>query len=254
MNAKFKRIKKETDFLYWWKPGKKFKIFPKKLNVGDALSAYIVWNVMQEKGGVKYTNRMLAIGSILNHGRTGDTIWGTGYNSVKADSTYIFEDLDVHAVRGPLTKRFLEKKGVSVPEVYGDPGILASRYFSNSDIKDIDYLVIPHISENKNKFIAPNVLETKGCVEKFMKKIVRAKKVISSSLHGIIIAESFGIEAVLLKNNNGEGNEKYQDYYLGTGRSDYPICKSLEEALIVKPPILPEVAVIQERLLSAFPA
>jgi pyruvyltransferase len=253
-NVKFKTILKDTKFLYWWKPRKKYKIFPRKLNVGDALSPYVVWHTMQIKGAVKPKHKMLAIGSILNHARTGDLIWGTGYNSVKDPSAYVFKDLDVRAVRGPLTKDFLEKRGIEVPDVFGDPGILSSLYFPHADTQDLEYLVIPHINEHKYKFCSANVLETKGSVNKFMSTIVRAKKVISSSLHGIIIAESFGIPSVLLKNNNGEGDEKYFDYYLGTNRSDFPICKTLEEALNVRPCNLPDVNAIQKRLIQAFPS
>jgi len=256
INKKFSRLVKETDFLYWWKPGRKFKVFPRPLNVGDALSVYIVWNVMKEKrvSLKRNDNKLLGIGSIMNHARTGDVIWGTGYNSVKDESTYIFSDLVVKAVRGPITKKFLESRGVTVPSVFGDPGLLTSRYFPKSNKQDIEYLVIPHISERKDKFQAPHILETKGCVEEFMKEIVRAKKVISSSLHGIIIAESFGIPAVLLKDNNGEGDEKYHDYYQGTGRLDFPMCCSLKDALDATPCPLPDVAKLQEDLINAFPS
>lgn len=253
-NIKFKTILEDTKFLYWWKPRNKYKIFPKKLNVGDALSPYVVWHTMQTRGPVKPKHKMLAIGSILNHARTGDLIWGTGYNSTKAPSTYVFKDLDVRAVRGPLTKDFLEKRGIEVPEIFGDPGILSSLYFPRASIQDLEYLVIPHMNENKYKFCTSNVLETKGSVTQFMSTIVRAKKVISSSLHGIVIAESFGIPSVLLKNDNGEGDEKYFDYYLGTNRKDFPICQTLEEALSARPCDLPDVCTIQKRLIQAFPS
>ena len=88
---------------------------------------------------------------------------------------------------------------------------------------------------------------------KFLSRIVRAKKVISSSLHGIIIAESYGIPSVLLKNNNGEGDEKYHDYYQGTGRKTFHMCTTLEEALSVIPTALPDIKAIQNNLINSFP-
>ncbi|GIC75723.1 polysaccharide pyruvyl transferase family protein [Moritella sp. F3] len=254
LNRELKTILKDTEFLYWWNPGNKFRVIQRAFNVGDILSAYIVWNVMREKNEtIKIDKKLLAIGSIMDHASDGDVIWGSGYNSNRQDMHYNFTQLDVRAVRGPLTKTFLENRGIYVPEVFGDPGLLSSKYFASSEIKDIEYLMIPHYNEDKHKFKAEFILETKGSVPKFMSQIVRAKKVISSSLHGIIIAESFGIPAVLLKDNNGEGIEKYDDYYQGSGRSNFPVCTSLNEALSVTPNALPDVHKIQQRLLNSFP-
>ena len=255
LNRELKTILKDTDFLYWWNPGNKYRVIQRAFNVGDILSAYIVWHVMREKNEkLKVDKKMLAIGSIMDNASDGDIIWGSGYNSNKQDTDYNFTQLDVRAVRGPLTKMFLENRGIHVPEVFGDPGLLSSKYFAASEVKDIEYLMIPHYNEDKHKFNAEFILETKGSVPKFMSQIVRTKKVISSSLHGLIIAESFGIPAVLLKDNNGEGIEKYQDYYLGSGRSDFPVCTSLNEALSVTPSSLPDVNKIQQRLLNSFPS
>ncbi|WP_346793949.1 polysaccharide pyruvyl transferase family protein, partial [Klebsiella pneumoniae] len=52
----------------------------------------------------------------------------------------------------------------------------------------------------------------------FTKEIVNSKFVISGSLHGIIIAEAYGIPAIFLDNNSGESRFKYDDYYFGSGR------------------------------------
>jgi len=254
-NDEFELIKKETSFLYWWQPKSRLRVIPRAMNVGDALSAYIVWHVIQEKKIklVSGENKLLSIGSILNHANTGDTLWGTGFNSNKTDTDYDFANLTVCAVRGPCTKKFLENKGISCPAIYGDPGLLTSRYFAQAAKQDIDLLVIPHYSESKTKYSAKHVLETKGSVPKFIDKLTRAKKVVSSSLHGIIMAESYGIPAILLKNANGEGEEKYHDYYQGTGRFEFPICSTLKEAMSSTPCELPDIKKIQQDLINSFP-
>ena len=63
-----------------------------------------------------------------------------------------------------------------------------------------------------------------------IEKILDSKFVISSSLHGIIIAEAFGIPARLLKITDKEPLFKYADYYYGTGRFDFQAATSVAQA------------------------
>lgn len=69
----------------------------------------------------------------------------------------------------------------------------------------------------------------------FTREIVNSQFVISSSLHGVIIAEVYGIPAVLLVNKSDEAWFKYDDYYLGTGREVYLTAQTVEEALSLVP-------------------
>lgn len=243
--------------LYWYQPKPIAGIIPRPPNLGDALSPIIVKSVLAERApaaGEPANRRLLAIGSVLNHADTGAVLWGTGFNSKKGRSSYAFDSVDPRAVRGPRTKAFLAGFGVEVPEIYGDPGLLISRYFPRAVKADRDYVVIPHYNERNGKFGDHPTLSTRGDnVRRFADGICRARLVISSSLHGLIIAEAYGIPAVLLFNGNGEELEKYHDYYEGTGRDAFPIAASVAEALMLTPAVLPEVAAIQRRLLEAFP-
>ena len=83
-------------------------------------------------------------------------------------------------------------------------------------------------------------------------KIVMTKLVICSSLHGIILAESYGVPAILL-NDYGMNLFKYEDYYYSTGRFDFPVAKTVEEALKLAPPPLPDFTEMRESLVSSFP-
>jgi len=49
---------------------------------------------------------------------------------------------------------------------------------------------------------------------------MKCRKIVSSSLHGIIIAETFGIPTAWLRCSDKivGGEFKYHDYYLGSGR------------------------------------
>lgn len=88
---------------------------------------------------------------------------------------------------------------------------------------------------------------------KVIDQIVNSKKIISSSLHGIILAEAYGIPAVFL--NSGMDNEKMKffDWYLSTGRTEIKVANSLDEALHMKPMSLPNLNGMRMKLIRSFP-
>ena len=49
-------------------------------------------------------------------------IWGAGVIDDKANLPA--KPLKVLAVRGPLSRKYLLKKGIECPEIYGDPAML----------------------------------------------------------------------------------------------------------------------------------
>ena len=248
--------------LFWWKPKKNLidrLLFKRqKLNAGDVLSEVIVKEIIrrQKKDFFDHNfegNKLLALGSVLHFAESGDVIWGTGVNGKVLESLHVFDNLDVRAVRGPKTRDYLKNKKIDVPAVYGDPAVLLPELFSdfNRIKKNKEVLVIPHmyeVDELKTKF---NILSPLVHWRKFVSEIVSAEFVISSSLHGIIVAEAFGIPAVRLKITNTESDFKYDDYYLGSGRESHKIIYSVEEVNNVGHTELPIYQ--KEKLLSAFP-
>jgi len=232
------------------------------VNFGDYLSVEIVERMVNEPVSVIKMNKpstprkLLAVGSIIRQARNGDVIWGTGVNgkSIHLD-VFVFDYLDVRAVRGPLTRQFLmEHKGIECPEVYGDPALLFPRLFpefKKSESPEYDYIVIPHYSEI---YLFPrddHIVYPTDPWEEVIAKITNAKFVISSSLHGIILAEAFGIPARFLRITQHEHLFKYQDYYLGTGRDHFTYAESVEEALLMggEPPIQCDL----DKLYQSFP-
>lgn len=89
----------------------------------------------------------------------------------------------------------------------------------------------------------------------FVDKICCSELVISSSLHGVILAEAYGKQAVLLENTSATDYFKYQNYYSATGRTSFPIASSINEALSihVEKPDNDLIKNLQQNLLSSFP-
>jgi pyruvyltransferase len=210
-------------------------------NFGDYLSLKLVERIVN--GPVRVCTRhtkekkLLAIGSIIWVARDNDVVWGTGIHPKHPLNDYHFKKLDIRAVRGPLTKQFLKEKfDIDCPEVYGDPALLVPYFFPEFKRKEnpkYEYLILPHYSEKHifPKEIYPNVAYTTDPWDEIMDKIVDSKFVISSTLHGIVVAESFGIPARMLRITEKEPLFKYQDYYLGTGRPNFRFATSIQEAL-----------------------
>lgn len=222
--------------LYYWQQ-KEF------VNFGDYLSLKIVERIVDGPVVVyKKTKvpkkKLLALGSLLYFANTGDVLWGTGCNLKYTNKEdYNFSSLDIRALRGPLTKAFLEETfGIESPPVYGDPALLFPYLFPEFRRKKepkYDYIFIPHFYE-----IGRFTNCSSDCIvyptdpwNQVIEKILDSKFVISSSLHGIIIAEAYGIPARYLRLSDKEPMFKYQDYYYATGRENFVIATSFQEAL-----------------------
>lgn len=221
--------------LFYWKD-------PNFINFGDILSLKIVEKIIgrpiKEQQSSIRKKKLLAIGSILSFAHEGDIVWGSGINGkFLHPKHYTFKHLDIRAVRGPLTRAYLMKYlHLSCPEIYGDPALLMAHLFpefKRSEHPQFDYIIIPHYSEKKYfpKSVYPNVVYPTDPWQIVIAKILDSKLVISSSLHGIVVAESFGIPARLLRITHNEPLFKYQDYYFGTGRSHVHYATSIKQAL-----------------------
>lgn len=200
-------------------------------NFGDYLSLVIVGEFLKRSGIFPIpvesgNNRLLALGSVMHFGETGDVVWGTGVNGKVPMEKYKFDNLDVRMVRGPLTREFLMQRGTSVPDdVYGDPALLLPKLFPKFKWKPISgrVSVLPNFNEFEqvSKLVPDNfhLISPIGYWKGIVKDILHSELVLTSSLHGLIISEVFGIPVRFVAPFGGETLFKYEDYLLGTGRS-----------------------------------
>lgn len=249
----------DRDKVFWWSPADKprFGFLRPKENAGDLLGPSLVDRIVRQRGlsiGDIRRPRLISIGSVLHFARDGDTIWGSGINGKAPLSMLQFSRLDIRAVRGPLTAAVLRERGFDVPEVYGDPGILTARFWPQVPSGRGGRVYVPHMREKVSwrTALRARVVTPLQPLDRFIARIAEADVVYSTSLHGIIIAESFGIPAVLLRNRSGETPFKYDDYYQGTGRHGMPVFDSFDAALRHRPrPV--DLRALQDCLLDAFP-
>lgn len=195
-------------------------------NVGDALSPLIVAHLsgrdilhVPKQAHCK----LVSTGSVLHNTRAGDVVWGSG--ALSPENRIRSTRIDVRAVRGPLTRKELLRRGVDCPEIYGDPGILLPRLFpvQPPSVRPFALGIVPHYKDKgavEAKDPRVKVIDVETPPEKFVAELASCERVVASSLHGVILAEAYGIPAdwVILSDQVTGGNFKFHDYYLGTGR------------------------------------
>ncbi|MDY6263408.1 MAG: polysaccharide pyruvyl transferase family protein [Fibrobacter sp.] len=137
-------------------------------------------------------------------------------------------------VRGAFTADVLKKSGYLKNEniVLGDIGLLASDIIPHEIIKKYPLGIVPHFRDLDNPLIWKIVEKTPGsiCVNvqdspvDVVKKIAECERIVSTSLHGLIVADSLHIPNLWLENpwvhyerpiNNYRF--KYNDYYSALG-------------------------------------
>lgn len=233
-------------------------------NFGDDLSAVIVSLLLARIGRTLEdeairSSELLAIGSIIHLASEGATLWGSGVNGKIPDHFHTYRKLDVRAVRGPRTREWLStKRGISAPEIYGDPALLLPRLCGGRFVVEprVDHLFVPNLNDVLHgvQFDVPPGTEIASPMQSWHKvvdSIVSAKFVSATSLHGIVVAEAFGIPARYVRLTETENLFKYQDYYSGTGRETFEYATSVQQAFEMGG----ERSIVfdPERLIQAFP-
>lgn len=220
--------------MFYWSE-KRF-IFREKENYGDLISPYLVEKISGKKTVFVHPKKqkwynlnksnLLAVGSIIHHAIRDSVIWGSGI----IDNKQFVRKADFRAVRGPRTREQLLKFGYDCPDIFGDPAILLPKYFSPNVTKKYRLGIIPHYHDykaalqifGKREGIQVVNLLTLD-VEGTTREILQCERILSTSLHGLIVAHSYGIPAIRVKiSNDIFGNEvKYADYLESVGLANY---------------------------------
>ena len=238
-------------------------------NLGDYLSLVIVkW--LCEKNGINMdcvvskTKHLYAIGSILQMGYQNATVWGTGFAFELNPLRQVINKrrmLDIRSVRGPKTRNSLMKMGFECPKVFGDPAVLMPFIYSpqRASALHTDFLVIPHFSMEDSArkrygdehVLSMNTKDYKSVID----RICSTDKVISSSLHGIILAEAYGVPAIFYQDRDSRFNYKYFDWYESTGRNRHRHVQTIEHGINESSDILDSnmLQLMQNQLMDTFP-
>ena len=145
-------------------------------------------------------------------------MWGSGSFGTEARAR-LAPGATYAAVRGPLSRARLAARGIRCPEVYGDPALLAPAYFAPRVEKTHKYGVVARWSERRwhNTEVSPDVkiidLGTTD-VEGVIEAMLSCRFIVTGSLHGLIMADAYGIPSAWVMTRTAYGGEyKFFDYF-----------------------------------------
>jgi hypothetical protein len=193
---------------YWW---------GKITNFGDQLNPLILRKMDVPFDWAKPSEaELVMVGSILEHlpADWSGTVFGAGqlHESSRIDLT----NARVLALRGKLTAARVKGLPSHTRVVLGDPGLLAPLWVRQPPAK-YDLGIVPHWSDKElfKRYPYAHLIDPQQQPEHVIEEIASCKRIIASSLHGLIIADAYGIprQAELFPRASQEGGDfKYRDY------------------------------------------
>lgn len=226
-NAKKKKnSNKPTINLYWWEP-------PHIKNFGDVVSQDLILNIFgyNTTWAPIETCDLIATGSIIEVAQKAPRkkplySWGSGFICSDSGNKGL-KNIKFCAVRG---EKSLSRINNVIPT--GDPGILInSAYLLKRKRHSKKIGIVIHYADIKTplakKFCEDprfEVITPLDSAQNVAKKISTCSLILSSSLHGLIFADSLSIPNAHIKisDNLTGGTYKFIDYYSGVGKTYQP--------------------------------
>jgi pyruvyltransferase len=178
---------------YWWNT---------RPNFGDALTSLILDTYCIKAYWAEPSEaQLVCIGSVMEKVSTefSGTIIGTGFMS--SGPKVRFSRAEILALRGPMSKY---QASVEHNIVLGDIGLLVNRLVSPIKKKKWSIGIIPHYVDFFNPVVQEIISNNRSDIclidatqdpIKVIKEISDCSLIISSSLHGLICADAFGIDS-----------------------------------------------------------
>lgn len=233
-------------------------------NWGDQLNWYLIEKITGKKV-VRVSSdayqHVLGIGSVIGYAKENSIVWGSGL--VSDNQKFIMDIEDIRFCRGPLTRQRLISQGYNVPQIYGDPGLLISKFYKPSTNKSCKLGFVPHYVDKSHPFVL--WMKQQGCliidiqsnIEDFIDDLCRCEAIISTSLHGLIASDAYDIPNrwIELSNDVVGGGFKFNDYHSGVGVSHDVYRPTGNESLeeMISMCVLKDIEFDHELILNLYP-
>lgn len=240
-------------------------------NFGDALTPYLVEKITGRQVIFAEANSspapIMVTGSILGCNIKQGIVWGTGcafeYDLDPKHFTKPSNSLRIFATRGALSKKLVEESG-HTPSMFGDPGLLISRFYKPKIDKKydvgiicswVDFEEVYDRYKNDPKIL---VINSMGNVERIIDMMLSCNTIISSTLHGLAAAISYGVPCALVRFSDrmiGDGF-KFRDFLTCTTSEYSPIDlqgKTLTVKELMNLTFVHELSINLEALFNSCP-
>jgi len=187
-----------------------------KRNFGDALTGFILDHLgVQHEWAPPEDADLVAVGSVLEHLPSGWSGTVAGAGILRPNARVDLTSAKVVGLRGKLTRKTAKLPKGARP-VLGDPGLLVSAFVRQGPARH-DLGVVPHWSDKQlaKRFPYGHVIDVSKPPAEVIADIASCKRIISSSLHGLIVADAYGIprQAEKFPFIGREGGDfKFRDY------------------------------------------
>ena len=248
---------------FWW-------LGQDNKNWGDRINIYLIEQISGKKVihsdhtmTFGFVNVYTCIGSIIQIIKNKRShIWGVGLISDKFRLKV--KPASIHSVRGPLTRKKLLEDGFDCPEVYGDPVLLLPKFLNPNVEKKYKIGIVPHYKDQETEVISQmtekgyKIIDILGDEMEFIQEVLSCNHIASSSLHGLILADAYGIPNKWVQfSNRLTGNTfKFMDYYLSIGTFDEQpllLSKCREEDQIISECWKKNLDIDLEKLIESCP-
>ena len=201
--------------------------FSGRNNCGDMLGPLLVSYITGQApeyvvaGKDHAFDHYFTVGSLVKRSSRNTIIWGSG---MLRPGPLRIKPKKVCAVRGPLTREYLLSHRVDCPKIYGDPALLMPRFFKPEVPIQYELGIVPHYVDKldgrlRNLNSNTLIIDIQSSPAEVITSMLRCKNIASSSLHGMILADAYGIPSLWIKLSNkvaGAGF-KFRDYLQSIG-------------------------------------
>ena len=247
------------------------------LNFGDVVGPYLISKITGKPvlniKNLQYPG-IMAVGSIIEQlDRKDMVIWGSGLmDNMTDDQIRSFKKYspEILSVRGRETAKQLLEAGINVPDqsVYGDPALILPLFY-NPSIRGLKKIgICPHFT-HKSHFLENitdkdnlKIIDVQKDMETVVDSISSSAVCISTSLHGLIIAQAYNVPWVWLEvfDNNLKGNDfKFKDFFstideskVSHVRATMEEVKNLDFKIIAEKATLPDKLYNQDLILKSL--
>lgn len=243
------------------------KYFNAIQNWGDLVGPYLVQKISGRevvRVRIGWREHLLAVGSLLSEANSKSLVWGAGF--ISQDSKLKTMPERITMVRGPKTLAKLNEYGFEEKVPLGDPALLMPRYYFPEIQKTHSVGYVPHYIDRdvntlkalKDKGI--KVIDIRQDVEPFVDEILSCEAIFSSSLHGLIAADTYGLNSKWVQGSSKiiGGRFKFDDYYeslsiINEQALDQKAIINMSESALVAEAWRKNMDIDHALLLSAFP-
>ena len=159
-------------------------------------------------------------------------VWGSGFFKNDNNSPLYRKNLRVCALRGRKTQEKLScLTGNQYDVPLADAGLLADLFVDKDIKKTFEIGLVPHMSQLNDEAMKQllsakgiHLIDIRRTAKEVIDDIARCECILSSSLHGLIFADSLHIPSLHILGTNElyGGNFKFEDYYSSFGLEDMP--------------------------------